>query len=125
MCVVKGTVKTILQIEGGCIFIASMFFYSANFDDWITFSALFFFPDIAILGYLISSKVGAIAYNCTHSLIGAGILLLTSIALSFELAKVISIIWFAHIGFDRMLGYGLKYSSNFKDTHLGIIGSKH
>jgi hypothetical protein len=34
----------------------------------------------------------------------------------------IAAIWAAHIGFDRMLGYGLKYSSSFNDTHLGRIG---
>lgn len=28
----------------------------------------------------------------------------------------------ADFGFDRMLGYGLKYSEGFKFTHLGIIG---
>ena len=32
------------------------------------------------------------------------------------------IIWCAHIGFDRALGYGLKYSSGFGHTHLGRVG---
>ncbi|MDQ1710546.1 MAG: hypothetical protein QOG49_1931, partial [Frankiaceae bacterium] len=27
-----------------------------------------------------------------------------------------------HIGMDRALGYGLKYETDFKDTHLGHIG---
>jgi hypothetical protein len=31
-------------------------------------------------------------------------------------------IWIAHIGFDRALGYGLKYGSGFTHTHLGRIG---
>jgi len=34
----------------------------------------------------------------------------------------IALIWFAHIGIDRALGYGLKYTSGFKDTHLGRLG---
>jgi len=29
----------------------------------------------------------------------------------------------AHIGFDRALGYGLKYSKGFGYTHLGRIGN--
>ena len=29
-----------------------------------------------------------------------------------------SLIWLAHIGFDRTLGYGLKCPTAFKDTHL-------
>jgi hypothetical protein len=28
------------------------------------------------------------------------------------------LIWAGHIGFDRMLGYGLKYPTRFKDTHF-------
>jgi hypothetical protein len=26
---------------------------------------------------------------------------------------------------DRALGYGLKYETDFKDTHLGRIGHEH
>jgi hypothetical protein len=32
------------------------------------------------------------------------------------------LIWLAHIGADRGLGYGLKYATAFGDTHLGYIG---
>jgi hypothetical protein len=35
---------------------------------------------------------------------------------------LIAMIWLAHIGFDRALGYGLKYASGFGFTHLGRIG---
>jgi hypothetical protein len=37
----------------------------------------------------------------------------------------IAAIWAAHIGLDRMLGYGLKYTSSFNDTYLGHIGRTH
>jgi hypothetical protein len=30
----------------------------------------------------------------------------------------VALIWFAHIGMDRTVGYGLKYPTSFKDTHL-------
>jgi hypothetical protein len=32
-----------------------------------------------------------------------------------------ALIWLAHIGMDRALGYGLKYPTTFKDTHLGHV----
>jgi hypothetical protein len=32
-------------------------------------------------------------------------------------------IWLAHIGFDRALGYGLKYSSGFDVTQWAGSGS--
>ena len=30
-------------------------------------------------------------------------------------------IWLAHIGVDRMVGYGLKYPTSSKDTHLNRV----
>ena len=38
------------------------------------------------------------------------------------LAVPLALIWINHIGVDRMLGYGLKYSDGFVYTHLGRIG---
>ncbi len=34
----------------------------------------------------------------------------------------IALIWLAHIGADRLLGYGLKYPAGFGFTHLGRVG---
>ena len=42
--------------------------------------------------------------------------------MSNAIVQHIAIIWFAHVGLDRAVGYGLKYASDFKDTHLGRIG---
>jgi hypothetical protein len=30
----------------------------------------------------------------------------------------LGLIWLAHVGADRLLGYGLKYPTGFRDTHL-------
>jgi hypothetical protein len=35
-----------------------------------------------------------------------------------ETAVQLGLIWFAHIGVVRAIGYGLKYPTGFKDTHL-------
>ena len=40
---------------------------------------------------------------------------------SFDLIAM-ALIWVAHIGIDRTLGYGLKYGAGFGFTHLGRIG---
>ena len=34
-------------------------------------------------------------------------------------------LWLAHVGIDRMLGYGLKQAGGFQDTHLGRIGRRN
>jgi hypothetical protein len=48
---------------------------------------------------------------------GAAVFLLATLAYAASPAiQVLPIVWIAHIGFDRLLGYGLKYRSDFKDT---------
>jgi hypothetical protein len=49
-------------------------------------------------------------------------LMTTGFATNSPLTLSIAMIWLAHIGFDRALGYGLKYSAGFGFTHLGRIG---
>jgi hypothetical protein len=89
---------------------------------WGFFALFFLAPDLAFLGYLAGPRVGAFTYNCTHSYLGA----LATLALGAWLGSAATvsagIIWCSHIGFDRMLGYGLKYASGFGFTHLGLIG---
>jgi hypothetical protein len=34
----------------------------------------------------------------------------------------LGLIWCAHIGLDRAIGYGLKYGASFGHTRLGRIG---
>jgi hypothetical protein len=42
--------------------------------------------------------------------------------MAWPIAGSVALIWLAHIGFDRALGYGLKYKAGFGFTHLGRIG---
>lgn len=73
-------------------------------------------------GYLVDKKIGAYVYNFGHSLIAPCTLLIIGSVLKNNAAIGFSLIWFGHIGFDRMMGYGLKHTSGFKHTHLGDIG---
>jgi len=75
-----------------------------------------------MLGYLAGPRIGAFAYNLVHALIGPLLLGLLGLAGPEPLALDLSLIWIAHIGLDRMLGYGLKLASGFTDTHMGRIG---
>ena len=96
--------------------------YSRYGLGWKTFAIYFFAPDLAFFGYLAGPRVGACAYNTTHSYIGATIVLMSGILLNMPVELAAGIIWCAHIGFDRALGYGLKYASGFGHTHLGLVG---
>lgn len=71
-----------------------------------------------MLGYIASARVGAITYNAVHTYVGPLLLAGYSFAAVHQMPLWVSLIWIAHIGFDRMLGFGLKYPTQFKDTHL-------
>jgi hypothetical protein len=112
------TPRPLLHLEGAAVLIASLFAYHSTHASWLQFVLLFLLPDLSMLGYLASVRVGAIAYNAIHTYLGPLALAGYSIGTGHPSLLPLSFIWFAHIGFDRMLGYGLKYPTQFKDTHL-------
>ncbi len=120
--VVSGGVRVLLRIEGLCVLAVSLLAYAKFGGGWGTFALFFFAPDLSFFGYLAGSRVGAVSYNFAHSFIGALAILAVGVLLSVPVAITAGIIWVAHIGFDRALGYGLKYSAGFGFTHLGLIG---
>ncbi|MFH6907384.1 DUF4260 domain-containing protein [Vibrio fluvialis] len=122
MSFVTGQPKILLRLEGLCILLISLLFYSTSGFSWSLFGLLFLVPDIALLGYLFNPRVGSVAYNITHSLLIPLGLAAVGVILGVSLALSLATIWIAHIGFDRALGYGLKYGTGFTHTHLGRIG---
>lgn len=111
-----------MRLEGLCVLLACILFYARHGDGWGVFVACFLIPDLSLLGYLANPRVGAFAYNAAHSYVGAIICLVIGAALGVNFLTPVALIWAAHIGFDRMLGYGLKYTEGFAFTHLGRIG---
>jgi hypothetical protein len=101
--------------------LAVVLYWRGGFS-WVLFALLFLVPDVSMLGYLINPKIGAACYNAVHTYVGPFVLALVGLFASFPICVAIALIWVAHIGFDRLLGYGLKYATSFTDTHLGKIG---
>jgi hypothetical protein len=89
---------------------------------WQVYALLFFVPDLTMLAYLAGPRIGAAVYNAAHVTIGPLLLALAGIVLLEPAMGSISLIWLAHIGLDRALGFGLKYFTGFRTTHLGRIG---
>jgi hypothetical protein len=88
---------------------------------WWAFLLLLILPDVSMVGYLRGPRVGAILYNLAHDLAtGVGIAGV-GLAIGSVAVTAIGAIFVAHSGMDRMMGYGLKLPSSFKDTHLGRI----
>lgn len=119
---VSGGVRTLLRLEGLALFIAGVALYARLHGDWALFLKLFLLPDLSFAMYLFGPRAGAFAYNAMHSTPGALVLAGFGYMAGEPLALLVALIWLAHIGFDRALGYGLKYASAFGDTHLGRIG---
>ena len=112
----------LLRLEGAAVLVTSVYAYHSpylgNPGSWGLFALLFLVPDLSMVGYLINAKAGSITYNAAHTYVGPLLLASYSLATNHHTTLLIALIWIAHIGFDRMLGYGLKYPTFFKDTHL-------
>jgi len=108
----------LLRLEGVLLLLASLLAYYRLGGDWTLFALLLLVPDLFMLGYLLNVRTGAVFYNLGHTLAvpliaGCGAALIGH----YELLPFV-IIWSAHIAMDRTLGYGLKYPTYFRDTHL-------
>jgi hypothetical protein len=114
----------LLRLEGFATFAAAVAFYAQAGFSWPVAALFFLAPDLAMLAYLAGPRAGAIAYNLAHTYALALALTLAGFLAGVPAAAAGGLIWIAHIGFDRALGYGLKYSSGFGDTHLGRIGRR-
>lgn len=89
---------------------------------WGFFALLFLVPDLSMVGYLVGPRIGAVAYNAVHAYVGPAALVGAAVLWLGPLWLAIALIWSAHIGFDRAVGYGLKLPAGFQYTHLGPIG---
>jgi len=117
-----GTVRIVLRLEGLLVMAGAMLAYDKYGAGWGNFAWFFLTPGLSLLGYLAGPRAGAVCYNVAHSYFGAIVCVIASQLFGAPLLMTAGIIWCAHIGFDRALGYGLKYSNGFGFTHLGRIG---
>jgi hypothetical protein len=117
-----GGVKILLRLEGLTLCIGMIVLYWIWGGSWWVFAVLFFAPDLSFIAYLDNPRTGALIYNAAHCYMAPVTLLTAGFALGDPLTLSLAMIWLAHIGFDRALGYGLKYQTGFGFTHLGRIG---
>lgn len=112
------------RIEGAVIFIACLVvYYHLRLNGWL-FALLILAPDLSMVGYLSSTRLGATLYNLVHNYGVPLAVLGLGWALGSESGIALGLIWLAHCGMDRAAGYGLKDTSSFQETHLGRIGQQ-
>jgi hypothetical protein len=120
---VTGGLRTLLRLEGLTLFTGMTLLYAVWGGSWWIYAILFLVPDLSFAAYLAGPRFGAIVYNTAHSYMAPMSLMTTGFALDSPLTLSVALIWLAHIGIDRALGYGLKYQAGFTYTHLGRIGA--
>jgi hypothetical protein len=119
---VAGSPRVLLRLEGSALFVVATAAYAALGESWWLYALTFFAPDLSFAAYAAGPRVGAAAYNAAHTTLLPAVLALAGFMLDSAILLAVASILAAHVGFDRMLGYGLKYPTAFSDTHLGRIG---
>ena len=123
---VTGGLRILLRLEGLALFAAMVALYAlwGGGGQWWLIAVLFLAPDLSFAAYLAGPRIGAIVYNAAHSTLAPAALMTFGFIFGDPATPPVAIamIWLAHIGIDRALGYGLKYGSGFTFTHLGRIG---
>lgn len=110
--------RVLLHMEGLAVFAGAIALYARESGSLWLFLLLLLVPDISMVGYLLNKSSGAWVYNIAHTYTTPALLAALAVGIDSEMLLHIALIWFAHIGMDRMVGYGLKYATDFKDTHL-------
>jgi hypothetical protein len=119
---VAGVPRLLLHLEGAALLALAVGAYAWSGASWWLFAALFWSPDIAFFAYRIGPRTGSIAYNALHTTLAPAALVALAVILDdASIATVWGAIWAAHIGYDRLGGWGLKYGNGYWYTHLGEL----
>lgn len=121
---IKTTMKNLIRLEDAAKLVAAVYFSAEIGFGPLTFLLFILVPDVSMIGYLINTKVGAYLYNIAHHQGIALVVLLIGYLTNQPETTFAGLILFGHSAMDRMFGYGLKYTDDFKHTHLGWIGKR-
>ena len=108
----------LLRLEGAAVAGGAVLLYFHAGHPWWLLLALALAPDLAFVGYAAGPRVGALAYDATHTYVLPVALAVGGVLADGGTATAVALVWLTHIGVDRTIGYGLKYPSGFRDTHL-------
>lgn len=111
--------RLLVRLEGALIGGGAAALYAVQDRSVVLFLALILVPDLSMVGYRHGKRVGAAAYNAVHTYLGPGLLAAAGVLAATDLAVGLALVWTAHIGADRLFGFGLKYADReFGDTHV-------
>ena len=113
--------SVLLRLEGAMLLIAALMLYREHGASWLLFALLVFAPDLSMVGFMAGPRWGTAIYNLAHTTTVPLALALVGLVAERDLALAVGLIWLAHIGLDRLVGYGFKYPQGFRETHLARV----
>ena len=113
-----------LRLEGLAAFVAGVAGYRWAGGDLLWLVPALLLVDVSMVGYLVGPHPGAITYNVAHNWFTALVVLGLGLIAALPALQLAGCVLVAHVGIDRLAGYGLKYAPGFGDTHLGWIGRR-
>jgi hypothetical protein len=119
---VTGAPRTWLRGEAAVLLAGALIAYSSTRQPWWLVPLVVLLPDLTMAGYLAGTRAGAVSYNLAHATPLPAVLVVLGWWQHRPLILALGLVWLAHIGLDRLLGYGLKYGDSFQHTHLGWLG---
>lgn len=114
--------RVLLHLEGAAVAAAAIALYFYADYPWWLLVALALAPDLSLVGYVAGPRVGSAVYNAAHTYVPSVALGAIGVIAGADLAVQLALIWITHIAVDRAIGYGLKYPTSFKETHLQRVG---
>ncbi len=113
--------RRFLRVEGAVVFATAVAVYLDADFSIVALVLLFLAPDLAFVGFLLGPRAGALAYDAVHIEVWPVLLGAIGILGDEQVPIQIALIWLAHIGLDRALGYGLRYPDNASESHLDRV----
>ena len=110
--------SALLRLEALTVFLGAVIAFIHLGGSGLLFVLLILAPDLSAVGYTVNPRIGSMIYDVVHTYAAPALLILVALLTGSVIALQIALIWTAHIGADRLLGFGLKYPTAFKDTHL-------
>src|SRR4051812_15097613 len=105
-------VAVLLKLEALVVLATGLAAFAYLGVSWWWFAALILVPDLSAIGYAGGGRLGAWCYDLVHTYVGPAILGVIGLVIHEPMTMAVAAVWFSHIGFDRLIGYGLKFAGN-------------
>ena len=115
-------VDAILRAEQVAIAVAGVVLWIAKGGPPLLLIPAWLLIDLSMIGYLGGPRLGSVTYNAAHNLVLPLALLGLGWWTDTDWMVLAAAVFITHVGLDRVLGYGLKLPTDFRDTHLERIG---